>query len=364
MRVDTLQRRERHTPAPLAGPAPAVSVVVPCYNYARFLPACLESILSQESVRVDVTVVDDASTDDSLAVARGLAARDSRVAVLANRSNQGPVATFNKGLGQAHGEFLVRLDADDLLTPGSLARAAAAARAFPDAGLVYGHPLHFTGSRLPAAREKATAWILWPGGQWLRERCLTGVNVITSPEVLMRRSVVDRLGGQMPLAHAHDMEMWLRLAAFSDVVYIGGADQAWHREHPASLSAREVDKLADLHERLAAFDTLFAGAAAVLPAAGELHRAARLALAAQAVDFAAQDLDGGRDRTELRGQYLAFARTLAGDLEAIPGWTLLDKRMRLGPRRTSRHPQFLLSRVRRRLRAEISQIKWHRSGVY
>lgn len=364
MRVDTLQRKERHLPAPLTGPEPAVSVVVPCYNYARFLPACLGSVLSQESVRVDVTVVDDASTDHSLAVARHLAARDPRITVLANPANQGPVATFNRGLGHAHGEFLVRLDADDLLTPGSLVRAAAAARAFPDAGLVYGHPLHFTGGRLPPARERATAWTVWPGSQWLRERCRTGVNVITSPEVLMRRSVVESLGGQMPLAHAHDMEMWLRLAAFSDVVYIRGADQAWHRDHPGSLSAREVDKLADLHERLDAFDTLFAGAAAGLPAAEELHRAARLALAAQAVDFAAQDLDGGRDRPQLREQYLGVARALAGDLETVPGWTQLDKRIRLGPRRTSRHPQFLLSRVHRRLRAELSQARWHRTGVY
>ena len=65
----------------------------------------------------------------------------------------------------------------------------------------------------------------------------------------MRRSFVDEVGGQMPLAHMHYMEMWLRISTSSDVAYIRGADQAWHQKHPESLSAREVSGLRDLIER-------------------------------------------------------------------------------------------------------------------
>ena len=63
------------------------------------------------------------------------------------------VATFNDGAKTATGEFLVRLDADDLLTPGSLARATQLARAYPSVGLVYGHPIHFSTESLPESRK-------------------------------------------------------------------------------------------------------------------------------------------------------------------------------------------------------------------
>ncbi len=125
---------------PSAMPA-TVTVVIPCYNYARYLPAAVASALSQHAADVDVIVVDDRSTDDSLAVARELADADARVRVIAHESNAGPVQTFNDGLAAARGEFLVRLDADDMLTPGSLRRALAVMQHFPSVGLAYGHPI-------------------------------------------------------------------------------------------------------------------------------------------------------------------------------------------------------------------------------
>ena len=233
---------------------PTVTVVIPCFNYGRFLPGAVASALSQDGVEVDVVVVDDRSTDNSLAVARTLAVEHPAVRVLAHDTNRGMVATFNDGLAFVSGEFLVRLDADDLLTPGSLARAAALARCYPSVGLVYGHPRHFTGEP-PAPRLHVRSWTVWPGRHWLADRCRTGLNVITSPEVLMRTSVVQRVGGQQPLMYTHDMEMWLRISAFADVARVNGPDQAWHRDHPDSLSARLVDELKDLHERRAAFGT-------------------------------------------------------------------------------------------------------------
>ena len=64
----------------------------------------------------------------------------------------------------------------------------------------------------------------------------------------MRRSIIDRIGGQRPLAHTHDMEMWLRIAAYADVAYVNGAYEAWHREHAASLSKKAEDRLVILTE--------------------------------------------------------------------------------------------------------------------
>ena len=356
-------RKIRSRPVPVDPEGAAVSVIIPCYNYARYLPQAVRSVLSQEDVNVDVIVVDDASTDRSLSVARGLAADDARVRVLSHAKNQGPVDTFNDGLERARGEFLVRLDADDLLTPHSLARAVAVMRAYPSVGLVYGHPLHFSGDVLPPARAAPTGWTIWPGRQWLAARCTSGLNVITSPEVLMRRSVVDVLGGQRPLTHTHDMEMWLRMSAFCDVAYVHGADQAWHREHGDSLSARHVDAFRDLLERRDAFDTLFAGPAGTLPEAALLHGKAMQALATDAVELAIRQFDHPEPDTGYVATLREIAISLVPNPRLLHGWAGLEKRLSMGAPLAARHPVFFAERVMRGLAGRWRKNRWHRTGA-
>lgn len=351
-------------PSPPQGQRDAtVTVVIPCYNYARYLPQAVESVLAQPGVAVDVVIVDDASGDDSLAVARRLAAADARVVVVAHAQNAGPVATFNDGLALASGEFLVRLDADDLATPGAFARAVSVMRAYPAVGLVYGHPLHFHGDRLPPARSTATGCTVWPGRQWLADRCRSGLNVITSPEVLMRRSVVDRVGGQNALAHTHDMEMWLRMSAFCDVAYIHGVDQAWHREHEDSLSARHVDPLRDLLERRDAFEVLFAGPAGELPEARRLRAAAMRALATDAVELVSRQYDHVEADAELVARLRGIAAELVPEVETLRGWAGMEKRIAMGARRASLHPLFFAERVLRGLAVRYRRRRWHRAGI-
>ncbi|VXB06206.1 glycosyltransferase family A protein [Citricoccus sp. K5] len=353
---------------PLAAPAETthvigtVTVVIPCFNYGRFLHGAVTSVLSQDEVEVDVVIVDDCSTDDSVQISEGLAAADERVRVVRHVRNLGAVQTFNDGLAEARGEFLVRLDADDLLTPGSLARAVRLARRFPSVGLVYGHPVHFMdGQQLPPARDRATSWTVWPGASWVQERCADGRNVITSAEVLMRRSVVDRVGGQRDLAHTHDMEMWLRLASFSDVGYVHGADQAWHRDHQASLSAREVDIAVDLAERRLAFSTLFSGAVGSLPWAAEACRTVRDRLDRETLESLSHEVDANG------GSSPVFARLL--ELELTPTRRNLTSRDRILRRAArSRGPAdralSLSRRAAARFRREREFRTWHQNGVY
>ncbi len=340
-----------------------VSVVIPCYNYARFLPDAVRSALSQEGAIVDVIIVDDKSTDASLSVANELAAFDSRITVLAHRDNAGPVKTFNDGLALARGEFLVRLDADDLLTPGSLRRAIAVMQRFPSVGLVYGRPVHFSATT-PKHRARARAWTIWPGKEWLEARCKSAFNVITSPEVLMRKSVVDLVGGQLPLPHTHDMEMWFRVAAFCDVAYIRGADQAWHREHPNSLSATKVDDLRDLTERRDAFEALFGGSVGEMDQSVQFHRHAKAAMAAQAVELATRLYDRGHPSASKVSNFRDLARSLVGDTKDISGWDGLERRMEMGADKVRRHPRFILERLVRGLKSRYSRWKWRRTGEW
>jgi len=365
-KVDGATGRPLHVrPQPLTG-RPSVAVVVPCFNYARFLPDAVDSVLRQEGVEVRVVIVDDASTDESLDVARRLAAADGRVQVVAHPSNRGPVDTFNDGLANAMGDYLVRLDADDLLAPGALARAAAVGEAFPDVGLVYGHPVHFRGAppQPDSARTLARRWVVWPGRRWLADRCADGNNVITSPEAVMRTSVVERVGGQRALAHTHDMEMWFRIAAFSDVAYVQGCDQAFHRDHPQSLSARLVDDVTDLNERLAAFEMLFAGQASDLPEAAQLRTTALHSVAVDALRMASHRLDRGRAPADVIEALVTSARTAWPEVTGHAAWRRLQRRLAAPGGWSSRRPAALLAAADSRIEAERAMWRWRRYGVY
>jgi hypothetical protein len=342
---------------------PTVSVIVLCYNYAHFLPQAVESVLTQRGVEVEVIVVDDASTDDSADVARTLAARDSRVRLVSNPQNLGMVGTFNNGLATATGEFLVRLDADDLLTPGSLARAAALFEAFPEVGLVYGHPVHFETPAPPAHRDRASSWEVLAGSEWVELRCRRGVNCVTSPEVLMRASVVDRVGGQRALGHTPDMELWMRIARDSDVGWIGGADQAFHREHPDSMSATGLDVMTDLHERLEAFEILLNDGIGDAAENARMLELARTALADEAVARTASAYARGRGGSAETEAYLEFARELGVDLDTLPHSRALRVALKAGPSRARFSPFLLASAASYRLAREAGRLQWRARGL-
>src|SRR5882672_12663621 len=227
---------KRGAPLP-AGPAGArVSVVVPCYNYGHYLEGCVGSVLSQEGVDVDVLIVDDASPDGSVEVAKGIAERDERVRVLAHERNCGHIATYNEGLALCRGDYTVLLSADDLLVPGALARAAAVFARYPEVGFVYGRTVYFTDSPLPAPGTSTGQHVVWDGIAWARSRCEIGRGGIVSPEVVVRTELQQEVGGYRPeLPHSGDTEMWLRFALRADVAYVD-ADHAYYRMHAASMS--------------------------------------------------------------------------------------------------------------------------------
>jgi glycosyl transferase family 2 len=118
-------------------PLPAVSIIVPCFNGAGFLPACVESILTQ-GCDAEVIVVDDGSTDDSPAIARQLAIAHPGRLVFAAQANAGQAAARNLGIRIAQGKYLGFLDVDDRYAPGFLARAAAVLDQHPGAVAVQG----------------------------------------------------------------------------------------------------------------------------------------------------------------------------------------------------------------------------------
>jgi glycosyltransferase involved in cell wall biosynthesis len=96
---------------------PLVSVIVINYNYGRFLPAAVDSVLRQTYPRVEIIVVENGSTDDSAEVLRGIVARAPEVKVVPLMPNRGQSGAALAGLAEARGAYIVFLDADDLLLP-------------------------------------------------------------------------------------------------------------------------------------------------------------------------------------------------------------------------------------------------------
>lgn len=115
-----------------------VDIFVPCYNYARFLRACVTSALQQDGVQVRVLIIDDASSDETQRLSAQLAREDSRVAFTRHSVNQGHIATYNEGLGWVEGDYALLLSADDALIPGALARACRLMNDHPEVSFAYG----------------------------------------------------------------------------------------------------------------------------------------------------------------------------------------------------------------------------------
>lgn len=325
-------------PRPL-GRVPTVSVIVPCYNYGRFLPTCVGSVLQQPGVEVDVLIIDDASPDGSAEVAAQLASTDSRVKLIRHSQNQGHIRTYNEGLALVRGDYVVLLSADDALTPGALARATALMESDPTVGLVYGHPVSTTSADFPPARTRVTSWSTWSGPRWIETMCRSGVSNISSPEAVVRREIQDRVGGyRLDLPHSGDLEMWIRIASVSNVGRINGADQAYYRVHANSMyRTLYASQISDLRERRAAFQTTFdEGPASQLSNKTALLQQAYRALAVGALRHAIKVLDLGTEEVGNIAPYIDFALETYSGTRDLSEWRKLSRRRRLGDQKVSR----------------------------
>lgn len=275
-----------HRPVPLTR-QPTVSVVVPCYNYGRYLPTAVHSALDQDGLNVEVIVVDDRSTDDSVDVARALSVADERVRVIEHAENKRHIATYNDGLAEIKGDYVVLLSADDALPRNALTRAVALMEAHPGVGLVYGFPDNFTDEPHDVPDE-VRSWSVWSGDAWLSRACRTGRNVIMSPEVVMRRSAWDEIGEyDARLPHAADMAVWLNTALRWQIGRVNGPAQALYRVHGQNMHLTTfAGMITDLRERRLVFDLLFREGRPTPPHARRLEEQAHRALARTAVKLA------------------------------------------------------------------------------
>jgi glycosyltransferase involved in cell wall biosynthesis len=313
-----------------------VRVVIPNHNYARFVPVCVESVLSQAGVDLEVLIIDDASSDDSQRIAASLAARDRRVRVRCHAVNQGHIRTYNEGLEWAAGAtYAVVLDADDALTPGSLRRAWELLEAHPETGFVYGRPRVFPGNGPPpAVRTGLARWRTWPGREWFEIRCRRAENCVFSPEVVLRTSVVRNAGGfREDLPHTADFELWMRLALHADVGYIRGPYQAYYRDHAAGLHRRVFNTtIAEMAQVKKAFEAVFQACPDKIVNRQRLEKVLGRALARRALGEACRAFDRGRLHLPEAVQLEELALDAYRDVNELAEWRVLQWRKVIGSR--------------------------------
>ncbi|HUI49493.1 MAG TPA: glycosyltransferase [Acidimicrobiia bacterium] len=343
----------------------SVSVVIPCYNYAHYLRGCVESVLSQEGVDVQVLIIDDASSDDTAGVATDLA-RDARVTFWRHEQNRGHIATYNEGLAWASCDYTLLLSADDMLVPGALRRAAGALDTYPSAGLAYGRSLLFAeNDALPPARTGEPRVDRWSGRDWIEKRCETATGCISSPEAVVRTSVQHAVGGYRPeLTATGDTEMWMRFAARGDVLFLGGVDQAYYRRHPQSMSQTTYSAaLVDLQQHRAAFDAVFDDPDVVIADRARLQEKVHRVLARKALRIACRAYDRRRiDRVPV-DDLEAFALETCASAKRLPEYRALQRRRALGPRVAPLLAPFALFAYVAWVRDKLWWRRWALKGV-
>ena len=349
---------------------PLVKIIIPCYGYADWLEGCVATALNQPGVEPRVLIIDDCSPDRTPEAAAKIMEHDSRVEYKRHAENLGLVGTINDGLNWADdGDYTVVLSADDLLVPGCLQRAVSVMESSPNVGLVYGRaPYAQVGRPLPATDGNWRGTSRWPGSEWIRLRCRSGYNCISSPEVVVRTSVHRAAGHYDPRCyHTSDMNMWLRIAALADVAYVQGASQAIYRVHPNSMLRSDYDPLVDLRERWIAFDSFFEASRSALAGGERLRLMAGRALARQALWIASRTIDkgspaAGEDLSALP-ELVAFAQEVFPEASSLREWRGFQIRRRLGPGRSRFAIPFLVTGAAHRARTHYIRARWLATGV-
>ena len=229
---------------------PLVSVIIPAYNYARFIAEAVASIQSQTYSNWEMIVVDDGSTDDTEAVVKSLAADEPRIAYF-RQDNARQAAARNNGIRHAKGKYFQFLDADDLIEPQKLERQVAFLEQHTAVDITYGGVRYFSSeragerllSRQYSSWEDSGAWmpeISGKGKEILLALLRNNIMVVNAP--LIRREVVDRVGlFDVDLTPVEDWEYLIRCAAGGAVFSFNDSEgaRALVRAHGESSSLNQ-----------------------------------------------------------------------------------------------------------------------------
>jgi hypothetical protein len=182
-------------------PLPKVSFVLPCYNSAAYLQATLDSISQQSFKDFECIAVDDGSNDHTLAILQQHAKQDPRFAII-TRENRGLIATLNEAIAQAKGEWIARMDADDICHPQRIEKQLQRLQA--TGSDVCGSWIRFFG-------DKSGEWMT-PSTDGAIKAMLLFNSAFAHPSVIARTTLLKMYPYPPHAVHAEDYALWCLLA--------------------------------------------------------------------------------------------------------------------------------------------------------
>ncbi|AYA37193.1 glycosyltransferase family 2 protein [Hymenobacter oligotrophus] len=221
---------------------PLVSVIVPCYNYAHFLPETVASLQQQSYVNWECIIVDDGSKDNTREVSAALCKTDNRVRYI-YQDNAGLSSARNTGLRAVQGKYVQLLDADDLLSKCKLELNVAFLEAHPDVDVVYGKVRYFVHGQFGvfscSVDMQNQPWmpcVSGKGVEVLKELIRENIMVVNAP--MLRRELIKRVGDfDEELRACEDWHYWIRCAAEGGRFTYDDSNEvaALVRAHPISM---------------------------------------------------------------------------------------------------------------------------------
>lgn len=197
---------------------PQVTVLMSVYNGEKYLREAIDSILVQSFKDFEFLIIDDGSTDSSADIIRSYT--DPRIRIVQNEKNIGLTHSLNKGLKLAKGEYVARMDADDISLPERLEREVAIAGAYPEITVVTTGFANFVNSfgedNRDSVNKGGTDEIEWIGFEDLLE----GNKIFHGSVLFKRKNILDIGGYNERLPTAQDYDLWLRVSKQAKIIKI------------------------------------------------------------------------------------------------------------------------------------------------
>lgn len=236
---------------------PRVSVCMPTYNYARYLPEAIESVLAQDYADFEVLVIDDCSADDTRGVVESYCSADDRIVFSVNERNLGMVENWNLCLERARGDYIKFLFGDDILARRD-ALGSMVSSLDSDRGIsLVGSPRNIIDddSRLLETLSYLPRGAVMPGTEVINQ-CLRdqrNQNLIGEPSVVMFRTSQARRGFSPRYRQLVDLEMWFHLLEQGSYAHLAQPLSSF-RIHTEQQTAKNVLSLAYINDLSHLFD--------------------------------------------------------------------------------------------------------------
>ncbi|MEM7102984.1 MAG: glycosyltransferase [Bacteroidota bacterium] len=234
---------------------PIVTVIIPCYNYGRYVAETLDSVLAQSFSAWECIVVDDGSSDNSKEVVLPYTLKDPRIKYH-YQDNKGLPGARNKGIEMANGKYLQFLDADDIIEKDKIKLQVKCFEDNPELDFVYGGLRYFMDGK-PDKLFFSASWINRPwtltksgkGRDLLKYLIISSVIMPLMP--LIRKEAVEKIGRyKVNLRSCEDWEFWLRFANHNYNFKFLNAENTFGimRLHPLSMTKNRTVMLSSMIE--------------------------------------------------------------------------------------------------------------------